>query len=50
MGANPRILVVDGYAEEGRAGLREGGATTAGELYANMLAKCCPGLEASMFA
>jgi GMP synthase (glutamine-hydrolysing) len=45
MAANPRILVVDGYAEEGRAGLRDGGATTAGELYAKMLAKCCPGLE-----
>jgi len=45
MAANPRILVVDGYAEEGRAGLREGGATTAGELYTKMLAKCCPSLE-----
>ena len=48
MGANPRILVVDGYAEEGRAGLRDGGATTAGELYARRLAKCCPGLEADI--
>jgi GMP synthase (glutamine-hydrolysing) len=48
MAADPRILVVDGYAEEGRAGLREGGATTAGELYSKMLARCCPGLESDI--
>ncbi len=48
MAANPRILIVDGYAKEGRAGLREGGATTAGELYARMLAKCCPGLQSDI--
>ncbi len=48
MAANPKILVVDGYAEEGRAGLNEGGATTAGELYAKMLTKCCPSLESDI--
>ena len=28
MGAKPRILVVDGYAKEGREDLSAGGATT----------------------
>lgn len=38
----PRVLVVDGYAEGGRDDLRRGGATTAGELYAQMLRDCSP--------
>ena len=48
MAKDPRILIVDGYAKDGREGLRDGGATTAGELYAKMLAKCCPGLESDI--
>ncbi len=39
MANDPRILVVDGYSREGREDLRAGGATTAGELYAQMLKK-----------
>jgi GMP synthase (glutamine-hydrolysing) len=39
----PRLLVVDGYAQAGREDLRAGGATTAGELYERMLQKCAPG-------
>ena len=38
----PRVLVVDGYAQAGREDLRAGGATTAGELYEKMLKKCAP--------
>lgn len=38
----PRILVIDGYAEAGRDDLRQGGATTAGELYVSMLQDCSP--------
>ena len=38
----PRILVVDGYARQGREDLRAGGASTAGELYDRMLKKCSP--------
>ena len=41
----PHILVVDGYAKEGREDLRSGGATTAGELYSQMLEKCSPGVQ-----
>ncbi len=48
MTAKPRILVVDGYAKEGREDLSAGGATTAGELYRQMLQRCCPGLEADI--
>ncbi|MCG8359538.1 MAG: type 1 glutamine amidotransferase [Kiloniellales bacterium] len=48
MGANPRFLVVDGYARAGREELRAGGATPAGELYAQMLAQCLPGAEADI--
>ncbi len=43
MAANPRFIVVDGYSREGREDLRAGGATPAGELYAQMLKKCAPG-------
>ena len=42
MANDPRFLVVDGYAREGREDLRAGGATTAGELYAQMLKDCAP--------
>lgn len=43
MGAEPRFLVVDGYARQGRDELRAGGATPAGELYARMLSRCRQG-------
>jgi len=43
MAAEPRILVVDGYARAGREELQAGGATPAGELYAAMLGQCWPG-------
>ena len=43
MTRQPRLLVVDGYAREGREDLRAGGATTAGELYKKMLEDCSPG-------
>ncbi len=43
MTANPRFLVVDGYSRAGREDLQAGGASTAGKLYAEMLAKCSPG-------
>ena len=43
MSQQPRYLVVDGYAREGREDLRAGGATTAGELYRQMLIRCTPG-------
>ncbi len=45
MSATPRIIVVDGYAKEGREDLRAGGATTAGELYQRMLKACCKTAE-----
>jgi GMP synthase (glutamine-hydrolysing) len=45
MGAAPRFIVLDGYAKEGREGLRAGGATTAGELYQRMLKTCCKTAE-----
>jgi GMP synthase (glutamine-hydrolysing) len=45
MNAAPRIIVVDGYAKEGREDLRAGGATTAGELYRRMLKACCKTAE-----
>lgn len=35
-------LIIDGYIQSGREGLVAGGATTAGELYAQMFAKCTP--------
>ena len=41
----PRFIVVDGYAKEGREDLRAGGATTAGDLYVQMLKKCAPNCE-----
>jgi len=44
-GRNPRFLVVDGYSPEGRAELKAGGASTAGDLYVAMLRKCLPGAE-----
>lgn len=45
MSNNPRFIVVDGYAREGREDLAAGGATPAGELYARMLKECRPGCE-----
>ena len=42
MAANPRFLVVDGYAKQGREELAAGGATPAGELYVKMLRRCLP--------
>jgi hypothetical protein len=38
-GQEIRYLVVDGYVKTGRDVLMAGGATTAGQLYANMLVK-----------
>lgn len=38
-----KFLVVDGYSRAGRAELTSGGATTAGELYREMLTRCSPG-------
>ncbi|MFQ5774434.1 MAG: type 1 glutamine amidotransferase [Kiloniellaceae bacterium] len=43
MANDPRFIVVDGYAREGREELAAGGATPAGELYARMLNDCLPG-------
>jgi GMP synthase (glutamine-hydrolysing) len=40
--AGPRLLVLDAYAPEGRAALREAGGTEAGALYARMLARLEP--------
>lgn len=45
MANEPRFLVVDGYAREGREGLAAGGATPAGPLYEKMLKACHPGAE-----
>ncbi|WP_419901857.1 type 1 glutamine amidotransferase [Kiloniella sp.] len=45
MSQNPRFLVVDGYAKEGRDGLKEGGASTAGDLYVKMLETQSPGAK-----
>jgi GMP synthase (glutamine-hydrolysing) len=42
MATGPRILVVDGYAREGREELAAGGATPAGPLYEKMLKSCAP--------
>jgi len=39
----PRFLVLDGYSRTGRDDLAAGGATTAGELYRQMLENCSPG-------
>ena len=39
----PQFLVLDGYSKAGREDLEAGGATTAGELYRQMLQSCCPG-------
>ena len=38
-----KFLVLDGYAVAGRADLKAGGASTAGELYDKMLKQCMPG-------
>jgi GMP synthase (glutamine-hydrolysing) len=43
MANQPRFLVVDGYAREGREDLQAGGASTAGDLYERMLKACTPG-------
>ena len=40
---SPYFLVLDGYSKAGREGLAAGGATTAGELYRQMLQRLCPG-------
>ena len=45
MSASPHLLVLDGYSKEGREGLAAGGATTAGELYRQMLRHWCPSAE-----
>ena len=37
-----RFLVIDGYAPEGRDDLRDGGASTAGDLYEQMLQRSSP--------
>lgn len=37
-----RVLVIDGYAREGREELTRGGATQAGFLYRDMLHRCSP--------
>ncbi|TMW55118.1 hypothetical protein Poli38472_013880 [Pythium oligandrum] len=37
-----RYLVIDGYIKWGRDDLESGGATTAGQLYADMMIKCTP--------
>lgn len=37
-----RLLVIDAYAPEGRAALRDAGGTEAGELYRRMLARLAP--------
>lgn len=43
MPADARFLVIDGYHREGRDELAAGGATPAGNLYAQMLERCLPG-------
>jgi len=48
MGTSPKFLVLDGYSKDGREDLRSGGATTAGELYAQMLKNCTPGSKAEV--
>ncbi len=48
MGTGPKFLVLDGYSKDGREDLRIGGASTAGELYAQMLKNCTPGGEAEV--
>ena len=48
MGAGPKFLVLDGYSKAGREDLRIGGATTAGELYTQMLKNCTPGGKAEV--
>ena len=45
MANHPRFLVIDGYRRDGREELAAGGATPAGELYAQMLKKCHPGCD-----
>ncbi len=42
MALHPHFLVIDGYHRDGREELRAGGATPAGELYAQMLGKILP--------
>ncbi len=43
MANSPHFLVLDGYSKAGREDLTAGGATTAGELYRQMLQSCCEG-------
>ena len=42
MANGPKYLVIDGYRKEAREQLVSGGASTAAELYCNMLIKCSP--------
>jgi GMP synthase (glutamine-hydrolysing) len=42
MATGPKYLVIDGYTKEGRDQLVSGGASTAAQLYCNMLLKCSP--------
>lgn len=43
-GATPlSVLVIDGYSPDGRADLEAGGASTAGELYRELVTKSTPG-------
>lgn len=37
-----KVLIIDGYAPEGRAELEAGGASTAGKLYVDLLNKSAP--------
>ena len=48
MGTGPKYLVLDGYSKDGREDLRIGGASTAGELYTQMLRNCTPGGKAQV--
>ncbi len=48
MGTGPKYLVLDGYSKAGREDLRIGGASTAGELYTQMLRNCTPGGKAQV--
>jgi GMP synthase (glutamine-hydrolysing) len=42
MASGPKYLVIDGYTKEARDQLVSGGASTAAELYRNMLIRCSP--------
>ncbi len=42
MASGPKYLVIDGYTKAGRDQLVSGGASTAADLYCNMLIRCSP--------